>query len=49
MKKEFFPDYRLGVEYRSFRSSEDMVMFTAGIELPIWLPGKLCEALGRKG
>jgi len=36
MKKEFFPDYRLGVEYRSFRASEDMVMFTVGVDLPIW-------------
>jgi cobalt-zinc-cadmium efflux system outer membrane protein len=37
MTKEFFPDYRLGVEYRTFRSSEDMVMFTVGFDLPIWL------------
>jgi outer membrane protein TolC len=36
MKKEFFPDYRLGVEYRSFRTAEDMVMFTIGFDLPIW-------------
>lgn len=36
MKKEFWPDYRLGLEYRSFRSSEDMVMFTVGFDLPIW-------------
>jgi outer membrane protein TolC len=36
MKKESFPDYRLGVEYRSFRAGEDMVMFTVGFDLPIW-------------
>jgi outer membrane protein TolC len=36
MRKEFLPDYRLGVEYRSFRSGEDMVMFTVGFDLPIW-------------
>ncbi len=36
MKKEFFPDYKLGVEYRSFGASEDMVMFTIGFDLPIW-------------
>jgi len=36
MKKEFFPDYRLGVEYRTSRSDEDMVMFTVGFDLPIW-------------
>ena len=36
MKKEFFPDYRLGLEYRSFRTGEDMVMFTLGFDLPIW-------------
>jgi outer membrane protein TolC len=38
MKKEFFPDYRLGVEYRYFRSDmePDMVMFTVAFDLPIW-------------
>ena len=43
MKKEFLPDYRLGVEYRNvgvdwsnFSRSDDMVMFTIGIDLPIW-------------
>ena len=38
MKKEFWPDYRLGVEYRAFRPSADpdMVMFTIGFDLPIW-------------
>ena len=36
MKKEFWPDYRLGVEYRNFRNDPDMVMFTIGFDLPIW-------------
>jgi len=36
MKKEFFPDYRLGVEYRSLGNSDDMMMFTVGLDLPIW-------------
>ncbi len=36
MQKEFWPDYRLGVEYRSFRSDPDMMMFTIGFDLPIW-------------
>ncbi len=36
MKKEFWPDYRLGVEYRTFRTDADMVMFTIGFDLPIW-------------
>ena len=43
MKKEFLPDYRLGVEYRNvgvdwsnFSRSDDMLMFTIGIDLPIW-------------
>jgi len=36
MKKEFWPDYRLGIEYRSFRTDDDMVMFTIGFDLPIW-------------
>jgi outer membrane protein TolC len=38
MKKGFWSDYRLGVEYRSFRAAkdEDMVMFTVGFDLPIW-------------
>ena len=36
MKKESFPDYTLGVEYRNIGNAEDMVMFTVGIEFPIW-------------
>ncbi|MBI5868186.1 MAG: TolC family protein [candidate division Zixibacteria bacterium] len=36
MKKEYFPDYRLGLEYRSFRWGTDMTMFTIGFDLPIW-------------
>ena len=43
MKKAFFPDYRLGVEYRNvgvdfsnFSRGDDMLMFTVGLDLPIW-------------
>ena len=36
MNKEFWPDYRLGLEYRSVRSSPDMLMFSIGLDLPIW-------------
>jgi cobalt-zinc-cadmium efflux system outer membrane protein len=43
MKKQFFPDYRLGVEYGhmnsgyvDFSGSENLLMFTVGIDLPIW-------------
>lgn len=36
MKKQFWPDYRLGIEYRNFRTDDDMVMFTIGFDLPIW-------------
>ncbi len=36
MKKEFYPDYKLGVEYRNIDRGDDMVMFTVGIEIPIW-------------
>ncbi len=43
MKKEFFPDYRLGVEYRNvgvdwsnFSRGDDMLMVTIGFDLPIW-------------
>lgn len=36
MNQEFCPDYRLGVEYRDFGDSPDMVMFTVGFDLPIW-------------
>ncbi len=43
MKKEFFPDYRLGLEYSHFGSdyadypgSENLVMVTVGFDLPIW-------------
>jgi outer membrane protein, heavy metal efflux system len=43
MKKEFFPDYRLGLEYghmdggyTDFSSSENLVLITIGFDLPIW-------------
>lgn len=36
MRKEFWPDYKLGLEYRNFRQGDDMVMFTVGVELPLW-------------
>ncbi len=43
MEKEFFPEYRLGVEYRNvgvdwsnFNRSDNMLMSTIGIDLPIW-------------
>lgn len=35
MAKESLPDYQLGVEYRNFSDSADMVMLTIGIDLPI--------------
>jgi outer membrane protein, heavy metal efflux system len=43
MKKEFFPDYRLGLEYghmdsgyTDFSRSENVLMVTIGVDLPIW-------------
>lgn len=36
MKREATPDYRLGMEYRSVRDGEDMIMVTAGVDLPVW-------------
>ena len=43
MKKAFFPDYRLGLEYghmdsgyTDFSGSENLVMLTIGFDLPIW-------------
>ena len=37
MGREYFPDYRLGVEYRTFRNEDpNMVMFTVGIDIPVW-------------
>ena len=36
MAKESLPDYRLGVEYRDVGAGDDMVMFTIGVDLPIW-------------
>lgn len=38
MAKDSWPDYRLGVEYRNISDSDDMVMFTIGVDLPIWWP-----------
>lgn len=36
MEKEYLPDYKLGLEYRSLTAGEDMLMFTVSVELPIW-------------
>lgn len=36
IKKEFYPDYRLGVQYRDISDGDDMVMFIIGFDLPIW-------------
>ncbi len=36
MAREYFPDYSLGLEYRSYSDSPDMAMFMIGLELPVW-------------
>ena len=36
MAKEYIPDYQFGLEYRAVGDSDDMVMFTVGVDLPIW-------------
>lgn len=36
MAKESVPDYKLGVEYRDIGATDDMVMFTVSVDLPIW-------------
>ena len=36
MAKESVSDYRLGVEYRDFADSADMVMVTVSVDLPVW-------------
>ncbi len=38
MQKEYLPDYKLGLEYRSLKASEDMLMFTVSMEIPLWAP-----------
>lgn len=36
MAKESVPDYKLGLEYRDLGTSEDMVMVTVSVDLPVW-------------
>jgi outer membrane protein TolC len=37
MGREYFPDYRLGAEYRTFRNEDpNMVMFMVGMDIPVW-------------
>ena len=36
MAKESVPDYKLGLEYRDIGASDDMVMFTVSVDLPVW-------------
>ncbi len=37
MQKEYFPDYTLGAEYRNLADQEDLLMFSVGVDLPLWL------------
>ena len=36
MAKAYFPDLTLGVESRSFREDDDMVMVMVAVDLPVW-------------
>jgi len=36
MARESRPDYKVGLEYRDVGAGDDMVMFTVGVDLPIW-------------
>ena len=36
MAKEYLPDYKLGLEYRNITDSDNMLMFTVSVDLPIW-------------
>jgi outer membrane protein TolC len=36
MAKESLPDYKLGLEYRDIAASDNMVMFTISVDLPVW-------------
>lgn len=36
MERESRPDYKVGLEYRDVGAGDDMVMFTVGVDLPIW-------------
>ena len=36
MAKESAPDYQLGLEYRNISDGDEMVMFTVGLDLPVW-------------
>jgi cobalt-zinc-cadmium efflux system outer membrane protein len=35
MAKEFVPDYKLGLEYREIGTSDDMVMLSVSVDLPV--------------
>lgn len=36
MNKEFWPDYRLGLEYRTLRGMDNLLMFQLSVDLPLW-------------
>jgi outer membrane protein, heavy metal efflux system len=36
MAKESAPDYKLGLEYRDIAASDNMIMFTISVDLPLW-------------
>jgi outer membrane protein TolC len=37
MRREYFPDVTVGVEYRELPDADDMGMFMVGVDLPLWL------------
>lgn len=44
MAKEYLPDYKLGLEYRNITDSDNMLMFTVSVDLPIWQAKYRAEA-----
>lgn len=36
MAKEYWPDYKLGLEYRDLTDGDNEVMFTVSVDLPVW-------------
>jgi outer membrane protein TolC len=36
MRREYYPDFTLGAEYRALDGADDMAMFMVGLDVPLW-------------
>lgn len=48
MRREYLPDFMVGLEYRQLPEEDDMAMFMVGLEIPFWI-GKTRAGIRESG